>query len=185
MSYRTWSTIPMGDLLLFVEMVSILYILLLHGETDHLVPLWSLFGRLMENMLWEKVHRRSKFSVKIFRFMFILIIGLFTFFFIALVVKDINVIFFLENEFPDPFGYAHAYGCTLLGAEEHSYRLEIIIILLTPSALKNSMAPGCFTTASWICTARIVNSMRSISCMWSWSFIENNHMGPTWFKNME
>ena len=74
-------------------------------------------------------------------------------------MKDINVIFYLENEFPDPFGYTHAYGCTLLGAEEHSYRLEIIIIVLAPSALKNLLELGCFTTASWICTARIVNYM--------------------------
>lgn len=60
----------MGDLLLSVEMVSTLYILLWHGEIDHLVQLWSLFGHLMENMLLERVPQRLRFSVKTSRFVF-------------------------------------------------------------------------------------------------------------------
>lgn len=58
----------MGDLLLFVEMVSTLYIQLWHGGIGPLVQPWNLSGHQTVNMLSEKVHQRLRFSVRISRF---------------------------------------------------------------------------------------------------------------------
>lgn len=47
----------MEDLLLFVEMVNILFILLWLGEIDPLVRLWNFVGLLMENMQFERARQ--------------------------------------------------------------------------------------------------------------------------------
>lgn len=57
----------MGGLLLYVEMVSILYTLHWLGEIGHLVQHWNLFGLLRENMPSERVHQRLKSLAKISR----------------------------------------------------------------------------------------------------------------------
>ena len=87
----------MEGLLLFVEMVNTSYIQLWHGEIGHLVQHWKLFGHLMVNMLLEKVHRRSKFLVKIFRFVFA--ISLLASCYRTLKKLDAQVLSFLVTDF--------------------------------------------------------------------------------------
>lgn len=66
-SPRAWSIIPMGGLLLHVEMVNTSYTQHWHGEIGPLVQHWRLFGRLMENMLLGKVRQESNYLAKISR----------------------------------------------------------------------------------------------------------------------
>ena len=68
--FRALSTIPMEDLLLSVEKENTLYILLWHGEIDHLDLLWNLFGHLMESMQLGKALQELRYSARTFRFVF-------------------------------------------------------------------------------------------------------------------